>query len=174
MKITRRQFIRSAAVAGTGCLVSAGMPSQLSAQMSRSQMNPDYKARGGPVRHSVMGWCFNPMPTSALIRHGKAMGLEGIEGISQSSYKEAMDAGLKISLVSGGHGFREGPCNPKFQTKLCKDCVDPLKPHRILAPKMSSHLQGCVMRAWMTKPRLSAAWRHGRKCCHWQSPRELP
>ncbi|MDB4610151.1 twin-arginine translocation signal domain-containing protein, partial [Verrucomicrobia bacterium] len=50
MKITRRQFIRSAAVAGTGCLVSAGMPSQLSAQMSRSHMNPEYKARGGPVR----------------------------------------------------------------------------------------------------------------------------
>jgi len=118
MKITRRQFIRSAAVAGTGCLVSAGMPSQLSAQMSRSHMNPEYKARGGPVRHSVMGWCFNPMPTSDLIRQGKAMGLEGIEGISQSSYKEAMDAGLKISLVSGGHGFREGPCNPKFHDKV--------------------------------------------------------
>ncbi|MDA7631778.1 TIM barrel protein [Verrucomicrobia bacterium] len=118
MKFTRRQFIRSAALAGAGCLVSSGMPSQLSAQMSRSHMNPEYKARGGPVRHSVMGWCFNPMPTSDLIRQGKAMGLEGIEGISQSSYKEAMDAGLKISLVSGGHGFREGPCNPKFHDKV--------------------------------------------------------
>ena len=49
MKFTRRQFIRSAALAGAGCLVSSGMPSQLSAQMSRSHMNPEDKARGGPV-----------------------------------------------------------------------------------------------------------------------------
>ncbi len=114
MKTTRRHFIRN--VAGAGFL--AVSPFKLDAQLSRSQMNPDYKARGGPVRHSVMGWCFNPMPTIDLIKQGKAMGLEGIEGISQSFYKDAMEAGLKISLVSGGHGFREGPCNPKFHDKV--------------------------------------------------------
>ena len=35
----------------------------------------------GRVRQSVMGWCFNPMPTEQLAKHAKAIGLVGIEGI---------------------------------------------------------------------------------------------
>jgi len=118
MKTSRRQFIRNLGLAGAGCTIAPECSTTLQAQMSRSDMDPDYVAEKGPVRHSVMGWCFNPMPPAELARQGKAMGLSGIEGIPQSAYKDAMAAGLKISLVSGGHGFREGPCNPQFTDKV--------------------------------------------------------
>lgn len=118
MKTSRRQFIRNLGLAGAGCAITPEFSTPLQAQMSRSEMDPDYVAENGPVRHSVMGWCFNPMPPAELARQGKAMGLSGIEGIPQSAYKDAMAAGLKISLVSGGHGFREGPCNPQFTDKV--------------------------------------------------------
>ena len=118
MKTSRRQFIRNLGLAGAGCAIAPECTTTLQAQMSRSDMDPDYVAENGPVRHSVMGWCFNPMPPAELARKGKAMGLSGIEGIPQSAYKTVMAEGLKISLVSGGHGFREGPCHPQYTDKV--------------------------------------------------------
>ncbi|MDC0295250.1 TIM barrel protein [bacterium] len=71
-------------------------------------LNQNQKRR---VRQSVMGWCFNPMKPLALAKHAKEIGLEAIEGIPSSSYKEITSLGLKISLV-GSHGFASGPLDP--------------------------------------------------------------
>ncbi|NCG28201.1 MAG: TIM barrel protein [Verrucomicrobiales bacterium] len=60
-----------------------------------------------------MGWCFNPMPTMELAKHCKEIGLVAMEGIDSKHYPAVRELGLKISLVSGGHGFKNGPCNPK-------------------------------------------------------------
>ena len=60
-----------------------------------------------------MGWCFNPMPTLELAKHCKEIGLVAMEGIDSKHYPAVRELGLKISLVSGGHGFKNGPCNPK-------------------------------------------------------------
>ncbi|MAH35729.1 MAG: sugar phosphate isomerase [Verrucomicrobiales bacterium] len=60
-----------------------------------------------------MGWCFNPMPTMELAKHCKEIGLVAMEGIDAKHYPAVRELGLKISLVSGGHGFRNGPCDPK-------------------------------------------------------------
>ena len=108
MTTSRRTFLQAAAAtAGLGTVPP------VAGQLARSSAKSDYVARpDGPIRHSVMGWCFNPMKPAELARHGKEIGLVGIEGISQSAYKDVMDLGLKISLVSGGHGFKNGPCNP--------------------------------------------------------------
>ena len=60
-----------------------------------------------------MGWCFNPMPTIKLAKQCKEIGLVAMEGIDSKHYPAVQELGLKISLVSGGHGFKNGPCNPK-------------------------------------------------------------
>ena len=72
-----------------------------------------FKVKNGRIRQSVMGWCFNPMPTMELAKHCKDIGLVAMEGIDAKHYPAVRELGLKISLVSGGHGFRNGPCNPK-------------------------------------------------------------
>ena len=72
-----------------------------------------FKVKNGRIRQSVMGWCFNPMPTMELAKHCKEIGLVAMEGIDANHYPAVRELGLKISLVSGGHGFRNGPCDPK-------------------------------------------------------------
>ena len=72
-----------------------------------------FKIKNGKIRQSIMGWCFNPMPTMDLAKHCKEIGLVAMEGIDAKHYPAVRELGLKISLVSGGHGFRNGPCDPK-------------------------------------------------------------
>lgn len=77
-----------------------------------------FKVKNGRIRQSVMGWCFNPMPTMELAKHCKEIGLVAMEGIDAKHYPAVRELGLKISLVSGGHGFRNGPCDPKNTEKV--------------------------------------------------------
>ena len=77
-----------------------------------------FKIKNGKIRQSVMGWCFNPMPTMDLAKHCKEIGLVAMEGIDAKHYPAVRELGLKISLVSGGHGFRNGPCDPKNTEKV--------------------------------------------------------
>ena len=64
-----------------------------------------------------MGWCWKPMDTLELAKHAKDIGLVGIEGIDRKYYPDVKKLGLEISLV-GGHGFSNGPCNPKFRDEV--------------------------------------------------------
>ncbi len=72
-----------------------------------------FMIKNNRIRQSIMGWCFNPMPTMELAKHCKEIGLVAMEGIDSKHYPAIRELGLKISLVSGGHGFKNGPCNPK-------------------------------------------------------------
>ena len=107
--VSRRRFLGTSAVLASGAV--AGRAS--AADTSRAAADPAYRIRNHGIRHTVMGWCFNPMDTLELARHAKAIGLEGIEGIDRKFYPDVKKIGLEISLVSS-HGFAEGPCNPRF------------------------------------------------------------
>ena len=39
-----------------------------------------FKVKNGRIRQSIMGWCFNPMPTIELAKHCKDIGLVAMEG----------------------------------------------------------------------------------------------
>ena len=115
MEPSRRRFLQS-----TGALsLAAGIASPVQSQLPAKKAQPNYVARkDGPIRHSVMGWCFKPMKAADLAKHCVQMGMVGIEGISANDYKQAMSLGLEISLVSGAHGFKQGPCDPKYVDKV--------------------------------------------------------
>ena len=71
-----------------------------------------------------MGWTFKErMDMMALARLCKKIGLVAMEGIPAKIYPQVRELGLEISLVSGGHGFKDGPCNPANREK----CVSGLK-----------------------------------------------
>lgn len=103
---SRREFLGKAALGG-GLLVSGGM--------ARAQVKPP-----SALRQSVMGWCFNSRNVKPAELAAKCVefGITGIEGIPEDAYPAVRDLGLEISLVSGGHGFKQGPCNPKYHDKV--------------------------------------------------------
>ncbi len=98
--LSRRKLIGVAAAATVGTVNSKAK-------------EKSFKIKNGRIRQSIMGWCFNPMPTLELAKHCKEIGLVAMEGIDSKHYPAVRELGLKISLVSGGHGFKNGPCNPK-------------------------------------------------------------
>ncbi len=100
--LTRRRFLGNSLLT----LAGAGLSSQLLGVTEQS--GPAIKH--GQIRQSIMGWCFNPMPTLELAKHCKAIGLEAMEGINTKFYPQIQELGLKISLVPS-HGFAQGPVN---------------------------------------------------------------
>jgi len=109
MPASRRRFLGASALLSAGIVAGRG----LAADTSRAAADPAYRVRNHGIRHTVMGWCFNPMDTLELARHAKEIGLAGIEGIDRKFYADVKKIGLEISLV-GSHGFAEGPCDPRF------------------------------------------------------------
>jgi len=109
MNPSRRKFIQGAGIATAG----AALPGVSIAQLPKDQLDANYRVhQDSPIKHSVMGWCFKPIGAPELAKHGVEIGLKGIEGIGAGDYPAVRDLGLDISLVSGGHGFAKGPCNP--------------------------------------------------------------
>jgi hydroxypyruvate isomerase len=127
-QLSRRQLLRTAGVIGGLGLVSANSLTQSKAIAMAANHDPaseENKSNNEAVitkkriHQSLMGWCFNPMPTLELARHAAALGFEGIEGIDSKFYPDVQQLGLKISLVSS-HGFQQGPLDPANHT-VCRD-----------------------------------------------------
>ena len=102
MHITRRNALKAGAL-GLATTVTAHAHAD-------AKVDSDFIITKGRIRQSVMGWCFKPMSALELAKHCKAIGLEAMEGVSKEDYSAIHKMGLKISLVSGGHGFKKGPC----------------------------------------------------------------
>ena len=122
-KITRRGMI-SGSIAGSAIALSSGYGSKCVAAETRDDVELDgFKIENGRIRQSVMGWCFNPMPTMELARHCREIGMSGIEGVGTQHYTAIKKAGLEISLV-GSHGFAKGPVNPAYHAECKKKLMD--------------------------------------------------
>ncbi len=78
-----------------------------------------------PFKHSVMGWCFGGrgVKPKQLAEWCVKLGMHGMEGISRQSYKEVMELGLEIAIVSS-HGFAQGPCDPKHTEMVVEKLKD--------------------------------------------------
>ncbi len=114
--LSRRSFFRrSTAALGTAFLPAASQGAAVS--IAQAAADPAYKIKNSGIKHTLMGWCWKPMDTLELAKHAKDIGLVGIEGIDRKYYPDVKKLGLEISLVSG-HGFSNGPCNPKFRDEV--------------------------------------------------------
>jgi hydroxypyruvate isomerase len=116
---TRRAFLQSSGVGLAGTLAASLATRTLAASVrtAKDAVDPAYRIRNQGIKHSLMGWCWKPMETLELAKHAKEIGLVGIEGIDRKYYPEIKKMGLDISLVSG-HGFANGPCNPKHRDEV--------------------------------------------------------
>ena len=62
--VSRRRFVGASALLSAGILADR-VPA---ADTSRAAADPAYRIRNHGIRHTVMGWCFNPMDTLELAR----------------------------------------------------------------------------------------------------------
>ena len=62
---SRRRFVGGSALLSVGFLAGRAP----AADTSRAAADPTYTIRNHGIRHTVMGWCFNPMDTLELARH---------------------------------------------------------------------------------------------------------
>ena len=140
-----------------------------------AEVPDDFKVKNGPIRQSIMGWCFKPMPAEELARHCKDIGLVAMEGINSKSYPYVKELGLNISLVSS-HGFRKGPVSPEnreYCIKTLRDRIDLAKsvdcPSVITFTGMSdpkvSHEQGAKNCVEVWKEVMPYAEKHGINLC---------
>lgn len=109
--ISRRGLLQTGAALAAGALITE----TAEAKKATAKIAPDWAIKNGRIKQSVMGWCFkqkpNPISSLNLAKACKDIGIPAMEGISQKDYQAVMELGLKISLVSGGHGFKNGPFN---------------------------------------------------------------
>jgi len=113
MNPSRRHFVGTASLAAGGLALTAGQAGTAPAKI------------GTPFKHSVMGWCFSGRGVKAqqLAEWCVKLGMHGMEGIPRESYKDVMDLGLEIALVSS-HGFTQGPCDPKHTAMVIEKLTD--------------------------------------------------
>ena len=112
-RISRRTFCATAAAAATAW---AAQPAAAAPTAAPAE---DYRIEHGRIKHSVMGWCYNPIPTADLINVCHRMGMPAMEGVGRESYPQIRERGLRVSLV-GSHGFTKGPLDPENR-QLCVD-----------------------------------------------------
>ena len=113
MNPTRRQFLSAASLAAGGLALGPGKSTAAPAKIDT------------PFKHSVMGWCFGGrgVKPKQLAEWCVKLGMHGMEGISRQSYKEVMELGLEIAIVSS-HGFAQGPCDPKHTEMVVEKLKD--------------------------------------------------
>jgi hydroxypyruvate isomerase len=115
--MNRRSFFQPTAVLAAGAAFAPSNGLAAAVSIAKEAADPAYKIKNSGIKHTLMGWCWKPMDTLVLAQYAKDIGLVGIEGIDRKYYPDVMKLGLGISLVSG-HGFSNGPCNPKFRDEV--------------------------------------------------------
>jgi hydroxypyruvate isomerase len=115
--LSRRSFFQTTAAATLGAALLPQASRAAAINIAQAAADPAYKIKNQGIKHTLMGWCWKPMDTLELAKHAKDIGLVGIEGIDRKYYPDVKKLGLEISLV-GGHGFSNGPCNPKFRDEV--------------------------------------------------------
>lgn len=110
--IERRRMLKAAG----GGLALPLLARSTHAEEASSDLPDDFKIAKGRIRQSIMGWTVKErMDMLQLARLCRAIGLTAMEGVPENLYSQIRDLGLEISLVSGGHGFAKGPCDPRHQ-----------------------------------------------------------
>ena len=117
--LSRRGFIAGATAACAGAAVAASGGEAGVNVPSESCPPESYRITKGRIKQSVMGWCYNPIPTEELIEACRRMGLHAMEGIDKKHYPTVREAGMQIALV-GSHGFKQGPVSPENHAMCIK------------------------------------------------------
>ena len=108
--VSRRKFVAGAAAVLAGGAGLVRGKSTVGAESTPDVPPEDYRIEHGRIKQSVMGWCYNPMPTEELIEVCHRLGMPAMEGINRKHYPRLRERGMRPAIV-GSHGFKTGPFN---------------------------------------------------------------
>jgi hydroxypyruvate isomerase len=117
--LSRRRLLKLGATGTLGLLAGEASGNHHKSATSANRI------ASGRIHQSIMGWCFKDhYDVATLAKHCKSNGLVAMEGISADNYPMIKGLGMDISLVSGGHGFAKGPCNPQHHDLVVKGLTE--------------------------------------------------
>jgi hydroxypyruvate isomerase len=76
------------------------------------------KVLKGRIKQSVSKWCFGKIPMDAFCKEAKAMGLVGVDLLSEGDWSAVLDAGLLPTMANGPGGIKVGWNDPKNHEEL--------------------------------------------------------
>ncbi len=99
--LNRRHFLSTAA--GLGALPA------VNANAAEASPAPAYYVakKDGPIRQSVIHWCFNPMTVEELAAGAAKMGIQSVELVSPEHWPMLKKYGLTCAIAPS-HGFNKG------------------------------------------------------------------
>ncbi|MFH1918507.1 MAG: TIM barrel protein [Planctomycetota bacterium] len=124
--VSRRRFLTGVAALSAGAGVSLAGEPATTADKTPDVPPEDYRIVHGRIKQSVMGWCYNPIPTEELIEVCHRMGMPAMEGIDRKHYPRLRELGMTPAIV-GSHGFKTGPLsreNHAFTIEKLREGID--------------------------------------------------
>ncbi|MEM8954581.1 MAG: TIM barrel protein [Verrucomicrobiota bacterium] len=123
--MSRRRVLRTLGGVVAGTAWPTGLGSLHAEEVVEELVASGRVVKNGNIRQSIMGWCFKDhLDPLALATVCQEIGLVAMEGIPREAYPEVKELGLEISLVSGGHGFKNGPCDPANTDKVVEGLTE--------------------------------------------------
>jgi|YNPMSStandDraft_1061717.scaffolds.fasta_scaffold74258_1 hydroxypyruvate isomerase len=99
MELTRREWIRGAAVAAIG--------GTMNSSVSTADSTEAPIQRKGNIRHSVSRWCYNKIPMEEFCAFCKRIGIESVELLGPADFPVLQRHGLVCAMVNS-HGIAKG------------------------------------------------------------------
>lgn len=116
--VNRRQWLGAAS---TGALASTLAAAAASTTQAFAQEEASLELKGN-IQHSVVPWCFNPMPVEELAKHAVAFGLKSVELVGVEHWPMLKSLGLTVAIASS-HGFAKG-WNHRENWDFCREKIE--------------------------------------------------
>ncbi len=78
----------------------------------------------GRIKQSVSRWCFDKIPMDEFCVAAKAMGLVGVDLLSEADWAVVQSHGLQVALANGPGKIPDGFNDPKNHDTLVKGCEE--------------------------------------------------
>ncbi|HOQ90201.1 MAG TPA: TIM barrel protein [Candidatus Hydrogenedentes bacterium] len=101
-------------------LMTAAAAAPLAASLSNSATAQDAPPRKGLFKQSASRWCYDKIPLDEFCLQAKAIGLKGIDLLSEPDWKTVIDHGLEVSMANGPGGIPDGWNEPKNHENLIR------------------------------------------------------
>lgn len=121
---TRRQAMGLMAASAACAPLIAGIPATAAAQESAP--------RKGAFKQSASRWCYDKIPLDEFCLQAKAIGLKGVDLLSEPDWKTVIDHGLEVSIANGPGNIQDGWNDPKNHEALIRASEE-------LMPKLAAH-----------------------------------